>query len=317
MDRQSLFISNFKEIAIFIIKLFVMLFIVVFFLGHLSPQYLESYQASLIDKMARLESIDEPKIVLIGNSNLAFGINSEEIEEAFEMPVVNMGLHGGLGNIFHERMALSDVSEGDIYIICHSSYSDDGTISDRDLAWITIEDHFDLWKILRFEDIKPMFEAYPVYVKKCISLWLTDSGNCDSGDVYSRTAFNEYGDIEWEDNGLECSMAAGSIEVSEISDNVVQRLNELNEYLRERGATLLLAGYPIADTFDRPVDEKYDLFQKELMEKMEVPVISNYLDYVYPVDYFYNTRFHLNNEGKEIRTRQLIEDLQMYLSGRV
>ena len=82
----------------FILKLILFLGITAGFLLHLSPQYLGNYQASLIDKVQRLESIHEPKIVLIGDSNLAFGIDSEKIEEAFDMPVVNMGLHGGLGN---------------------------------------------------------------------------------------------------------------------------------------------------------------------------------------------------------------------------
>ena len=49
--------------------------------------------------------IEEPKIILIGNSNLAFGIDSEKIENSVGMPVVNLGLHGSLGNEFHESMA--------------------------------------------------------------------------------------------------------------------------------------------------------------------------------------------------------------------
>ena len=104
-------------------------------------------QASLIDKVQRLENLHEPKIVLIGDSNLAFGIDSEKIEEAFGMPVVNMGLHGGLGNAFHEEMTRLNVTEGDIYIICHCSYSDDGQLKNKELAWITLENHPSLWKI--------------------------------------------------------------------------------------------------------------------------------------------------------------------------
>ncbi len=81
------------------------------------PQYLNNYMAALIDKNERLCSIDEPKIVLVGNSNLAFGINSAMIEEAFSMPVVNMGMHGGIGNPFNEQAAVQNVHEGDIVIL--------------------------------------------------------------------------------------------------------------------------------------------------------------------------------------------------------
>ena len=79
--------------------------------------------------MMRLK-INEPKIVLVSNSNLAFGIQSDLIEDAFEMPVVNLGLHGGLGNAFHERMPLFNITIGDIIVISHLDYSDDDKISD-------------------------------------------------------------------------------------------------------------------------------------------------------------------------------------------
>lgn len=289
--------------------------LILFFLLYLSPQYAGNYQASLLDKTARLKSTDIPKIVLIGNSNLAFGMNSEELEKEFQMPVVNMGLHGGLGNAFQEKSSLLNVQKGDIYIICHSTYSDDGTIIDPDLAWITIENHFSLWKALCHEDMKPMFYAYPAYLKRCLSLWLENSGNHDYGnDVYTRSAFNEYGDIEWPDNGQVYEFKPGDIALPQISENVVLRLNELNTYLTDQGATLLLAGYPIADTFDRPSDEMYLTFQQELTDKMDAPVISDYINYIYPENLFYDTAYHLNNTSKKARTQQLIDDLRNYLS---
>ena len=45
---------------------------------------------------------------------MEFGFNSEEIEEAMGMPVVNMGLHGGMGNAFHEEMGKLNVQPGRI-----------------------------------------------------------------------------------------------------------------------------------------------------------------------------------------------------------
>ena len=106
-----------KRLSILIFKLFIFAVILIAFFFRLSPQYEHYYSASLIDKMERLDSIEEPKVVLIGNSNLAFGINSKMIEEKFGMPVVNMGFHGSLGNAFHEEMAKINITPGDIYVI--------------------------------------------------------------------------------------------------------------------------------------------------------------------------------------------------------
>ena len=91
MNKQNLFTSNFKENAGFCLKLFFMLGIVLFILSRFIPAYTGSYCASLIDKVDRLESVEGAKIVLIGDSNLVYGIDSKLIEEQLGIPVVNMG----------------------------------------------------------------------------------------------------------------------------------------------------------------------------------------------------------------------------------
>lgn len=317
MCRHNLFTFNSRKTLVFFIKLAVMLGILFGFMLHISPQYSQGYCASLIDKVNRLESIEGPKIVLIGNSNLAFGIKSEEIEAAFDMPVVNMGLHGGLGNPFHEQMARLNVCEGDIYIICHSHYKNSKI--GADLAWITIEDHFELWRLLRREDIIPMIRAYPAYFKSCIGLWLNNAGNQSSASdgVYQRNAFNEYGDIDWDDSDRVFTVPEGEIVIAPIEDAAVERLNKLNQYLNDRGATMLIAGYPIADCAYTPPKEEYDAFQKELSLKLDASVISNFRDYIYPESYFFNAVLHLNTVGKEVRTHQLISDLEGYFASLV
>lgn len=314
MHRHNLSTSNSRKLLVFFIKLAVLLGILLGFMLYISPQYSQGCCASLIDKVNRLESIEGPKIVLIGNSNLAFGIKSEEIEAAFDMPVVNMGFHGGLGNPFHEQMARLNVSEGDVYIVCHSEYLSDEI--GADLAWITIEDHFELWRLLRREDIIPMIRAYPAYFKACISLWLNNAGNQSSvaDGVYQRNAYNKYGDIVWDDSDVMYTIPEGSVAIAPIADRTVERLNELNQYLNDHGATMLIAGYPIADCAYTPPKEDYDAFQEELSLKLDAPVISDFKDYFYPESYFFNTELHLNTVGKEARTHQLISDLRGYFT---
>ena len=139
-----------KKKVLFFGKLFIVtLLLFVFCFGVVMPQYTGNYQASMVDKAARLRSVEGPKIVLIGNSNLAFGMDSQMLEEAFSMPVVNMGLHGGVGNVFNEQAARLNVTPGDIYVVCHSNYDDTDAIKNPELAWITIENHFELYKLIR------------------------------------------------------------------------------------------------------------------------------------------------------------------------
>lgn len=278
-------------------------------------QYKYSYQASLVDKVNRLESISEPKIILVGNSNVAFGIDSKKIEEAFGMPVVNLGLHGGLGNAFHEEIAKLNIGEGDIVVVCHSSFDDTDEIVDKALAWITIDNHKEIGKIIRKKDYPLMLTAYPNYLRNSTITWWVKGGNTDGGDCYSRNAFNEYGDVIYKPVGgqinVDVMFAETAVHVPKINDVCVERLNKYNKYITDRGASLVVAGYPIAygkyTTFDK---KDFVDFRLELQADLDCEVISDYTDYFYPYEYFYNTTLHLTTEGAETRTEQLISDLR-------
>lgn len=328
MNRHNLSISSFKDAAarkeiretfLFIARLSCVFFGLLFlFFKVIMPQYSYNYNAALQDKINRLSSVESPKIVLIGNSNLAFGINSAMLEDAFGMPVVNMGLHGGLGNAFHEEMAKINVREGDIILIAHTEFADDDTISDPVLAWLTIENHPDLWRLIRPKDIPDLFLSYPDYAKKALTLWSAREGNeADLGTVYDRTAFNEYGDVAFRrpETILEADFfEKNPIPVPQINAECTTRLNRLNEYVTQKGAVLLTAAFPIPAGENTPPAEDYIRFQQQLSECLDFPVISDYTNYFFEYRYFYDTAGHLTDEGAVLRTRQLILDLQNYLT---
>lgn len=310
MNKHSLFTSNFKKNCFFIIKLIVLFLLLLGYINWILPQYENGYNASLIDKVDRLESIEAPKIVLLGNSNLAFGINSQLIEETVGMPVVNMGGHGSNGNVFHEEMAKYNVTPRDIYILCHTSFDDNNTIGSM-TTWSSIENHFNLWKILRKDDIGTMARKFPIYLKRCLNLYSSGIGNQDPGGVYARSAFNEYGDVAVLRKGSAYTFE-DTVSPPEIGDITIDRINELNDYITSRGATLLVAGYPIGNGNITVDAAEFIAFQEQLANRLDCPVISNYVDYMFDYKYFYNTNLHLNSEGVNLRTTQLIADIERW-----
>lgn len=280
------------------------------FFANIPAQYADNYNASLIDKVDRLESIDEPKIILVGNSNLAYGVNSELIEETIGRPVVNLGLHGGLGNKFLERIALLGINEGDLVVICHTDYSDEDELGQADLAWITLENHWELWKIPDIKMWAELLVALPDYTFNAMSLYLSGRGNQSSDEIYARSAFNVYGDnISHREGGIN-EIEDSSVTVPEISVECVKRINELNEYCNAVGARLVIAGYPIMIGTDTPDKDCYAIFQDELRDKMNCEIISDYKDYFWTKEYFYDGCLHMTNEGADLRTRQLIRDIK-------
>ncbi len=308
MSRRALFTLISKGI--------VFAFIVFFAFWSILPQYSTEYFAALNDKVDRLMEIEEPKIVLIGNSSTAFGFECSLIEDAFGMPVVNMGLHGGIGNAFHEEMAKLNVKEGDVYIVCHSTFFDDDTIGDGVRVWTTVENNRKLWKLIRMKDIPVMLETLPVYMRKSIDRWRDGEGNVEYTDVaYARNGFNEYGDVKAEyktENKIEQATQLGMAAYPISNDTCMERINDLNKYLSERGATLLIAASPIIVDGELSAEELEDLdsAQNSLREKADCEVISDFKEYCFDVRYFYDTDQHLNAEGAIIRTNLLIDDLK-------
>ena len=106
-----------KILSIFlpIALLFIFLYLMPYFLT--LRYYSSNYLAANIDKQRILKNTPSPKIVFIGGSNLAFGLNSEEVEKKLGRPVVNMGLHASLSLSFMLNEIKTSIKQGDIIII--------------------------------------------------------------------------------------------------------------------------------------------------------------------------------------------------------
>ena len=314
------FLTNLLLItASIIFVILLMLLSGIFIIGYQNEK--DDYMASLIDKVKRLKSINVPKIILVGNSNLSFGMDSKMLEEAVNMPVVNLGLHGGLGNEFHENIAKLNINSGDIVIICHSTYSDDSRIDDIELSWHTLEYHKDLWEILKPEEYFDMAIAFPKYWRKSIQKIIKRINLPENLETaYSRKAFNKYGDVAIKpDSGIQDEdeiFWSGREKAPQVNDICTNRLNELNKYANKKGATLLIAGYPISHGKYSPPDEEYEKFQAKLKEKLDCEIISDFRDYFMPYPCFYDFTLHLNKEGTRIRTQQLIKDIKRWQSSK-
>jgi hypothetical protein len=279
-----------------------------FFLA--APQFRGLYTGAIADKIDRLNSIDEPKIVLVGDSNLAFGIDSALLEEKFDMPVVNLGGHGGLGLEFHLRMAKSNINEGDLVIVANTVYSFPG-ISDCGLAWISIE-NLDLYSLIPEDEYYPMVKALPKYAIKTLGHWIFGTGNKPNDNCYSNDVFNEYGDNIFPRPERTIEFTKGSTSVPKINDECARLINDFNAFCEEKGAVCMIAAYPIANgQFTAPAEE-YEQFQADLQSKVDCKVISEFTDYFMDYDYFYDTVYHLTDEGAVIRTEKLIADLEKW-----
>ena len=68
-------------------------------------------------KLKRLSEIPGRRIVFVGGSNLSHGLDSPLIENELGLPVVNMGVHAGLGLRYIMWATMDGLHRGDIVVI--------------------------------------------------------------------------------------------------------------------------------------------------------------------------------------------------------
>lgn len=279
----------------------------------LPPQFSDTYDAAAIDKYELLMNTESPKMIMIAGSNFAFGLDSKRISEEFRMPVVNLGLHAGIKPHFTLEMAKKNIKAGDIIVIGLEYGEYYPREIDVPTALTTVENYKELWEFISFTDYPRIFQGYiSNYGILKIDRYL--HGAEPAQGVYARASFNSYGDIEYaRPQNLRTPADIRpdvTLEAEEISDHVIGEMNQFYEYAREQGAQVYLT-YPSLDKLAVMTDDRHrQEFALALSEKIDFPIISDMETYIMDTELFYNSDYHLNDRGREIRTQNLIEDLK-------
>jgi hypothetical protein len=295
-----------KKLLLRIIVLTILIFIIIFAIIAL-PLPKNSYNLAIIDKNNLLKKTQSPKMVLAGGSNLAFGIDSEKIQTALGMPVINMSVHAGfgLGRILDDLSPY--LNNGDILVIVpeYSHFSSDW--NGAEVAFNLIfdsgffKDHFNRLLVSPFYGFPKNFT---VYLKGKIEGVFPHLPN---KNAYSRDGFNEYGDYIKHLNSE--SIQFEPVEaITMINQSYFHLLLRFVDDFVKRGITVLIS-YPCyeSESFDTSQDFIKEL--DSLFRTNNLTVISKPDDYQLFREYFYDGIYHLNAEGRELRTARLIEDL--------
>lgn len=280
------------------------------------PLFQKRYPAVLADKFDRLRSIDGPKIVVIGNSNVAFGIDSSVLHKAFGRPAVNAGLHAGFSGDFLERMALVNTTPGDVYVICHARYDDERWQPHAPFLIMAMKKNWRLYSMIRKDEWPSMARGVPGYLRASIDE-LAERVAFPNGrpgrpgasnSAYSRLAFNADGD-----NVFPRESRYSKNEVIEPPPGptpvTAERINDLARRLREKGAYLVVAAIPVAEGSETAPPEAFSAFSAELQSMLDCPVISDFAQYIMPRELFFDNCMHLTREGARARTELLAKDL--------
>ena len=275
------------------------------------------YFAGSLRQIQLLESVPSPRIILIGGSNVSFGMDAALMQKTLGLPVINDGLHAGLGVV--PLTELEGYIRGGDVIIISLEYS---MFSSRDIMegdraflsdWIEYSPHR-----LRYLS-NPLTETPGIYatmlqrkINREVNTYLLGGSLDETRGVFSGTKFDEEGDFIG--HLEEASMSRKKIPsvpypVSHLQDDIFVFLENFNRIAREKGARVYFEAPASRQSNCKATGEAVmaDFF-KAFKEHSSIPVLTPFEDVCLPDKYFFDTAYHLNAQGREIRTKRLIEN---------
>ena len=286
--------------------------------------YGDTYYAQLPHLWQKLQDAPGRKIVIVGGSNVAFGVNSAALEamlrqHGHDYTVCNFGLYAAVGTSAMLSLSEPFIREGDIVVLAIEPTSETFSTYFGATAMLKCaEQHPQMLLHLNAQQRSNVVGNYIAYMQERAAI--RRSGVLpDPRGAYTRAAFDENGDMVFDragnamplgyDTSAPIDLAAFACE-----DAFVQQVNDYIASAQAKGAQVVMSFSPMnrsamADASQQTV---YSFYQR-LAETFRCAIISDPNDYIMDSGWFYDTNFHLNSAGATIRTCQLGCDLLTWL----
>lgn len=269
------------------------------------------YIASINDKYDMLRDTESPKIVLIGGSSLAFGLDSERVASELGYNVVNTGLHRGLGLRFMLRFVKPHLKAGDVVV-----FTPEYSLLDDPTPGVALAEALAVFPPgVRY--VNPTDIDMRVFLRALQRrFWVAIGFETDHArDVYSRLGFNSYGDLTAHVDAARKyrPTAEDELDINVLLDpRVSHTLNEFHAACSEIGVTVTMSFAPFPEALAGS-NEAAMRWKSQLATSLTMNLASDPSDYLFPIEYFYDTRSHLGGVGRQVRTTRLINDLRRFL----
>ncbi len=278
------------------------------------------YARVSILKHNRIASLPSPKIVLIGGSNLAYGVDSRILEQETKCPVVNMGMNGHLGVRFMLDEATPYLKKSDIVVISfeyenffssvYGHFPDQLMISKTNpRSW----SHLAWWQKLGALAQLPMVAQQKVFrvIRSYVSMNQIPEDEL-VGRVEQYSGFNEYGDLTSHLDKEWTYPDTDRFDLSSLTmdSNIIPELRSFTERMNRMGVHTIYSYSPLKRSFYDIHKKAIDALHKRLINASPIVVPNPPKTFVFENGFFFDSIYHLNAEGRAPRTKQLGADIR-------
>ena len=307
-----------SSICLFAIPLSVVSF------GFMIPaQYDETYYGELPHMFKHLKEGKEGKIIIVGNSAVAFASRNDLIEQELNKEVVTFGLYGAIGTKAMMDLSKAGIKKNDV-VILSPEISDQGLslYFSSENMWMGIDGHYDMLSYIAKDNRKSMIGNFASFASSKFN-YLRKGQKPKVEGVYQQASFN-LGDIETgymtyerEYNMMLNGYDANSLIIFDqnyLKDDFISYMNKYAKYVYKKGASIYYNFVPCNSLAVTSSEEEIDAFYDALSSKIDFPILGNPHDYIFDYEWFYDNNSHLNSAGTNLYNRQLVEDLKVVLN---
>lgn len=288
-------------------------------LANLGRTFDYDYDSAMADKYMRLKNSTGKRLILVGGSNLAFGVDSSLLTQKYpDYTVVNFS-----GSMFYGMLPLFDMLEanvraGDIVLFVpeyeESMYAN---IEQESIYnWQYLESNYDILDDIDMHNNPAIFRHFVEYLNAKRSFLPGKVTNPDN--VYTRAGFNAAGDlVVFRPNRYRIDFTAPDPAL--VQEVGIGRFNAVCARLQAQGVKCLFSfsPHPRGDLSGEEIAAETAAFREKLdglLDSRYCTVISEMEDCFFASNLFYDTRYHMSTEGARVRTEQLLEDLAPYMN---
>ena len=286
--------------------------------------YGQTYYAQLPRLYQRLTSAQGKKIIVIGGSNVAFGLDGGLLEQllaqkGYSYTVCPFGLYGAVGTSAMLELSRDSLAEGDVVVLAVEPVSEAmSTYFGADSFWKCAEDAPELILGLSQEKLAALVGNYIPYYQQRMAILSSGALPAAQG-VYGSASFNERCDMVYERAGN--TMPVGydtttpvNLDTVEISADFVRQVSEYCRLASQRGASVVMSFSPVnRSALTVTSEEGIAGFFERCNQSLPCPLISDPNRYILDSGWVYDSNFHLNSPGARLRTCRLAEDLLLFL----
>lgn len=257
-------------------------------------------------------------IVLLGGSNVAFGYKSNTITDSLNIPVINAGLHAGIGLKFILDNCERYLRKNDILVISpeYSHFFKKDAYGNQPLTDIFYLSMKDSYRLMDINQLWNILNYTPAFLKSKIEYFLVNALYPSYPTIYRMSAFNSYGDVvaHWQNTNIRFSTKSSVQELrSQENTDYMKRFFSQLKSLKEKGVKIIAYPPAISETSYHNLNIDIEWIEQEFKAN-GTPFACPPYSVSFADSLFYDTAYHLNEQGAELHSLHLINIIKQNLS---